>query len=623
VANTTVSSARGDALLEGPSDADLIAAVRAGDTDSYGVLFERHVESARRLARSLSRDGEADDLVSEAFAKVLIVLQRGDGPDTALRPYLLTALRRLHVDRVRSVTRTRPTEDMSIYDKGEAFTDTVVAGFESGAAARAFASLPERWQLVLWHLEVEGSKPADIAPLLGISPNSVSALAYRAREGLRQAFVSMHAQDTDVERCQNVRGQLGAFIRQDISKRDSAAVEGHLRDCRECAGIYLELIEVNSDLRALLAPIVLGGAAAAYVASAPSAAAATGLLTGLWHSVGQVFGTGSATGTSAGAGSTGVAASGGGAAATTAGATTAGATTAGATTAGAATAGAATAGAATAGAATAGATALAGAGTAAAAGSATTTAGGLMTAVLATPLGTAAAGVVVTAVAATTVVAGVQAVTNPEPTSPPAAAASAEPGAPSDPAAPSDSTNPEDPAASEAPGVDDPDASESSAADSGAAETEPTEAGSGEPTDEPDVTDPEAKPSGSPEPSDSPEPSPSPEPEPTGSDVAMTSSASGTSGVFWVVKLTADGLDADQAGTVVVTVDRPALGFHLDPRCDLISRDKLTCRLTGPGTIKLLVAPQPGEVSTLTAVLTASGDPDPNPEDNTTRVRLG
>ena len=47
--------------------------------------------------------------------------------------------------------------------------------------------------MVLWHTEVEQQKPADIAPLLGMSANSVSALAYRAREGLRQAFLSQHA----------------------------------------------------------------------------------------------------------------------------------------------------------------------------------------------------------------------------------------------------------------------------------------------------------------------------------------------------------------------------------------------------------------------------------------------
>ncbi|MBJ7358393.1 sigma-70 family RNA polymerase sigma factor, partial [Nocardioides sp.] len=263
------------------SDAALIAAVRGGDVEAYGLLYARHVDSARRLARALSTDGEADDLVSEAFAKVLVVLQRGDGPDTALRPYLLTALRRLHVDRVRSVARTRPTDDIAAYDAGEAFHDTAVAGFESGAAARAFASLPERWQLVLWHLEVEGQKPAEVAPLLGISANSVSALGYRAREGLRQAFVSMHAQTADDERCATTRARLGAFIRNDVSRRDSAAIEAHLRDCRECAAIYLELVEVNSDLRALIAPLVLGGAAAAYLGgSLAGGTGAAGVLTG-------------------------------------------------------------------------------------------------------------------------------------------------------------------------------------------------------------------------------------------------------------------------------------------------------------------------------------------------------
>ena len=55
--------------------------------------------------------------------------------------------------------------------------------------------------MVLWHLEVENQKPADIAPLLGMSANSVSALAYRAREGLRQAFLNMHSGDLVSDAC--------------------------------------------------------------------------------------------------------------------------------------------------------------------------------------------------------------------------------------------------------------------------------------------------------------------------------------------------------------------------------------------------------------------------------------
>ncbi|MFT4082054.1 MAG: sigma-70 family RNA polymerase sigma factor [Nocardioides sp.] len=264
----------GDVAPDEPGDAELISAVRAGDLDAYGTIYARHVAAARRLARQLTSSGDADDLVSEAFAKVLVLLQKGGGPDLAFRAYLLTTVRRVHVDRLRAGARLSPTDDMTQYDPGVPFEDTAVAGFENQAAAKAFAQLPERWQQVLWHTEVEGQKPAEIAPLLGISPNSVSALAYRAREGLRQAFISMHSQDAVDDACAATRANLGAYIRNGLSRRDSTKVEAHLRECRACTAIYLELTEVNSDLGALLAPLLLGGAGVGYLAAAGAGAKA-------------------------------------------------------------------------------------------------------------------------------------------------------------------------------------------------------------------------------------------------------------------------------------------------------------------------------------------------------------
>ncbi|MCR4514378.1 sigma-70 family RNA polymerase sigma factor, partial [Aeromicrobium sp. 50.2.37] len=258
------------------SDAQLIAAVRAGDTAAYGLLFQRHVAAATRLSRQLLSTGEADDLVSEAFLKVLSLLQDGKGPDEAFRAYLLTAVRRLHVDRIRATTRTRPTDDEHVLDRGVPFDDAVSAAFENDAAARAFASLPERWQLVLWHLEVEGQKPAAVAPLLGMSPNSVSALAYRAREGLRAAYLESHAAATTDEACRAVTPLLGGFVRQTLSARDTAKVDQHLDACRRCTGVHLELVEVNQNLRGLLAPALLGPAAAGYLGATGTAAAALG-----------------------------------------------------------------------------------------------------------------------------------------------------------------------------------------------------------------------------------------------------------------------------------------------------------------------------------------------------------
>ena len=86
-------------------------------------------------------------------------------------------------------------------------------------------------------------------------------------------------------------------------------------------------------------------------------------------------------------------------------------------------------------------------------------------------------------------------------------------------------------------------------------------------------------------------------------------------GLVWDVSIRVTGLAATEAGTVTVTLDRPAVGVHLDPRCDLVSLGSLTCRLQGPGTIRLLVTPVPGAPTTLTAALV--------PGDRRSSVRLG
>jgi RNA polymerase sigma factor (sigma-70 family) len=290
--------------VDAPSDAELISRVRGGEVAAYGELFARHVDAARRLGRQLVRGTDVDDLVSDAFAKVLHVLQDGGGPDVAFRAYLLTSVRRLHIDRIRAAAKVQPSDDMAQFDNGIPFQDPAVARFENGAAAKAFASLPERWQLVLWHLEVEGQKPADIAPLLGMTPNSVSALAYRAREGLRQAFLTMHLADSAGDECRWVTEHLGAYVRKGLAKRDSTKVRSHLDQCRRCTAMYLELTEVNSNLAGIIAPLLLGAAAAGYVSSG-SAASLTGVSAILGRARDLVT-TNAGGGAAAGAGSTAV-----------------------------------------------------------------------------------------------------------------------------------------------------------------------------------------------------------------------------------------------------------------------------------------------------------------------------
>ena len=252
-----------------PGDADLIAAGRAGDAAAYDSLYRRHVAAAHGLARQLVRNrAEADDVVAETFAKILDLLHRGGGPDDAFRPYLLTAVRRAAYDRHRAERRQLVTDEMEAFDRGVPFADPAVADLERTIVARAFASLPERWQAVLWHTEIEGARAADVAPLLGLTANSVAALAYRAREGLRQAYLQMHLSGAGRDECRPVAAKLGAYVRGGLAKRDAAVVRAHLDQCAQCRRVFAELGDVNVALKGIVAPIVLGPAAVAYVASA-------------------------------------------------------------------------------------------------------------------------------------------------------------------------------------------------------------------------------------------------------------------------------------------------------------------------------------------------------------------
>ncbi|QBI56527.1 sigma-70 family RNA polymerase sigma factor [Streptomonospora litoralis] len=250
-------------------DNELLARVREGDSGAFAELYTRHAGSARGLARQLVRsESEVDDAVAETFARVLGVLGRGGGPVDGFRPYLLTALRHVVYDRYRGEKRQVVTDDMESFDSGEPFVDPALAGLERSLIARAYLSLPERWQAVLWYTEIEGAKPAEAAPGLGMNPNSVAALAYRAREGLRQAYLQMHLADGAAESCRPAVSRLGAYIRGGLAKRDTAAVDRHLDQCGDCREVCAELTDVNAGLRGIVLPLVAGPAAAAYLAAA-------------------------------------------------------------------------------------------------------------------------------------------------------------------------------------------------------------------------------------------------------------------------------------------------------------------------------------------------------------------
>lgn len=268
--------------LEQMPDAQLIAAVRDGEMSAFGVLFERHLLSAKRAAACLARSpSEREDLVAEAFTRVLRIMRDGRGPNDEFRPYLLVTLRNTAIH---TKTRGVPVSlyaDLPDMYLTETFEDQVIDRWNATVAADAFASLPERWRMVLWHTEVENATPADVARLLGMRPNSVAALAYRAREGLRRAYLKMHMPEPQRRECRPTVDKLAGWVRHSVPPPLSRKIDRHLDACSDCRERAESLTKVNDELRGALAPVALSvPLTAAYLKTPAVVTAMSGAVSG-------------------------------------------------------------------------------------------------------------------------------------------------------------------------------------------------------------------------------------------------------------------------------------------------------------------------------------------------------
>lgn len=252
--------------LSTAADPDLILLARSSDRAAIEELYRRHSPSALRFARSLTDGVTADDLVAEAFARILEVMRDGGGPTVSFRAYLLTAVRNAYAAHVRRDARMVWTAETGDLDAPlPAGPDDAEARMERRLVESAFSSLPERWQAVLWHTTVERDDQATVGRLLGIKPNAVSALAYRARDGLRDAYLAAHLREAQDEECRQTHPLLPAYARGRLSGARRLRVEEHLDGCRDCSAAVAELTALSTRLGALLGPAVLGVAGAAYV----------------------------------------------------------------------------------------------------------------------------------------------------------------------------------------------------------------------------------------------------------------------------------------------------------------------------------------------------------------------
>ncbi|MFC4224770.1 RNA polymerase sigma factor [Lysinibacter cavernae] len=285
--NTQRARAEEDELI---TDAVLCDRVRHGDVVAFTELYNRNYENGIRYALHLVRDRrDAEDLLSEAFERILGVLNRGKGPTESFRAYLNMVLRNLHIRAVDVATVALPDDADNYLPQLQELDRNEEMG-ERELVYEAFRQLPERWQSVLWLIEVDGLDLSDVGAKIGMNANAVAQLALRARDGLKVAYLSLHAEQMPSGECHAMAEKLARFVRNQSGKRDSVSVQNHLDGCEACRRSVERMSDVGKQMRAVVAPLILGGSGVGLAAfaggSSGSASAAVVAPTSTGFSVG-------------------------------------------------------------------------------------------------------------------------------------------------------------------------------------------------------------------------------------------------------------------------------------------------------------------------------------------------
>ncbi|MFF2040725.1 RICIN domain-containing protein [Kitasatospora sp. NPDC058170] len=252
--------------LSALDDAALAALLGAPAGDGPGAeavmaeVFSRHHGAVLSYARTCCREAQtAQDLAAEAFARTYRAVAAGGGPQYAWRPYLLTCVRRVAAEwSTKPAARLLPSDEVESWAPHLAAEDAAqgaLAAEECSLVARAYRSLPDQWQAVLWHSVVEEEAAHAVGRRLGLSPSGVRSLAARAREGLREAYLSEHLGTRATDECRHYGRLLSGSLRRP-GRRRSRELDRHLADCGDCARAAEELRALNGRISAVL-PVAL------------------------------------------------------------------------------------------------------------------------------------------------------------------------------------------------------------------------------------------------------------------------------------------------------------------------------------------------------------------------------
>jgi RNA polymerase sigma-70 factor (ECF subfamily) len=178
-----------------PSDAEVIAAVLAGNTANFEYLVKRYsgrvFATARRYAR---RESEVEDIVQEVWSRAFQKLS-GFRAEAPFEHWLMRMAVRVCYDFLREHQRSRETSFSELSTDESDWLDRFVVDPDNAAenadaarqlVRRVLERLSPSARMVITLLEIEEKSVKEIASLTGWSVPLVKVRAFRARAEMRK-----------------------------------------------------------------------------------------------------------------------------------------------------------------------------------------------------------------------------------------------------------------------------------------------------------------------------------------------------------------------------------------------------------------------------------------------------
>jgi RNA polymerase sigma-70 factor, ECF subfamily len=174
---------------DGATDADLIAAWKAGDQRAAARLVDRHADALARFASAAGGVDAADveELVQDTFVRAFGSIDSFRG-DSALRTWLISIERRLLLDRRRAARRKRREQeiDEGLVAGGGTPLDELVATETVSRVRRALSALSPTQREVFVLRVNEGLSYRDIAGIVDTTEGAARVHYHNAMRMIKE-----------------------------------------------------------------------------------------------------------------------------------------------------------------------------------------------------------------------------------------------------------------------------------------------------------------------------------------------------------------------------------------------------------------------------------------------------